>query len=104
MKKHQPFLIFLIAVTYLCNLFDLWYTFYALDFGRNTYEANPAYRVMLEHPYLAVVYKYAVLPLLLYLLYKLRDRLAARLGLYLCAAFFIGNTVYQLLTLSLWAW
>lgn len=29
--KHSHFLIFLLAVTYLCNLFDLWYTIIALD-------------------------------------------------------------------------
>lgn len=101
-QKHSPFLIFLIVVTYLCNLFDLWFTLYVLQFVSGAQEVNPAMQLMLAHPLLAVIYKYAVLPLLLYLLYRNRGRLAARLGIYLCTLIFLGTVVEQLLTVASW--
>lgn len=101
--RHSPGLIFLRVLTWLCNLFDLWYTFLALDFARNAYEANPFYRAMLEHPYLAVVYKFSLVPFGLYLLYKCRAYTVARFGVCLCALFFLGNTLYQIWIFPLWA-
>ena len=59
-KKHDPFLIFLIVVTYLCNIFDLWYTLVALDFVPAAQEVNPFVNYLLgEHTLLVVLYKYA---------------------------------------------
>ena len=104
-KKHSPFLIFLAITTYLCNLFDLWYTLYALDFVSAAREVNPVVRWMLvEHPLLVVLYKYALVPLGLYLLYRFRRYRAAVLGIYLCAACFIGTVAYQLLMMPLHWW
>lgn len=101
-QKHSLFLIFLIVVTYLCNLFDLWFTLYVLQFVVGAHEVNPAMQLLLTHPLLAVIYKYAVLPLLLYLLYRNRAWFAARLGIYLCTAIFLGTVVHQLLTVASW--
>lgn len=101
-QKQNPFLIFLVVFTYLCNLFDLWYTIYVLDFVSNAQEVNPFMVLMLEHPMVAVIYKYAVLPLGLYILYRLRRYRAARLGIYLCALCFGGTVVYQMLSVAKW--
>lgn len=101
-QKHAPFLIFLAVFTYLCNLFDLWYTIYVLDFVSNAREVNPVMARMLENPMVAVIYKYAVLPLALYFLYRLRRYRVARLGIYLCALCFGGTVVYQLLMIPRW--
>ncbi len=104
-KKHDPFLIFLLVVTYLCNIFDLWYTLIALDFVRTAQEINPFVNYLLgEHTLLVVLYKYAVLPLGLYLLYRFRHKRIAVLGIYLCALCFIGTVVYQLLMMPLHWW
>lgn len=98
-KKQSPFLLLLILFTYLCSLFDLWYTMYALDFVEGAWEMNPVFALMMRRPLLAVVYKYAVLPLALYLLYRNRSsRLAVR-GIYFCAICFGGTVLRQLLML-----
>ena len=103
--KHDPFLIFLAVVTYLCNLFDLWYTLYALDFVTTAREVNPVVRYLLEErTLLMVLYKYALVPLGLYLLYRFRRKRAARLGLCLCAACFVGTAAYQLWMMPLHWW
>ena len=103
--RHDPFLIFLLITTYLCNLFDLWYTLYALDFVGTAREVNPVARFLLEeHPLLMVLYKYALVPLGLYLLYRFRRKRVAVLGIYLCAACFIGTVVYQLWMMPLHWW
>lgn len=97
-QKHSLFLIFLAVFTYLCNLFDLWYTIYVLDFVPSAREVNPAMVLMLKYPLVAVIYKYAVLPLGLYLLYRLRRYRAARWGIYLCALVFGGTVAWQILS------
>ena len=56
-KRHSPLLLFMILATYLCNLFDLWYTMYALDFVPDAYEKNPVVRWLLQWPLLVVLYK-----------------------------------------------
>lgn len=99
-KKHSPLLIFMILATYLCNLFDLWYTLYALDFIPDAYEKNPVVDWMMQWPLLVVVYKYALLPLGLYLLYRNRHRRLAVWGIYLCALCFSATVLSQLLTLK----
>lgn len=101
-RKQSPFLILLILFTYVCNLFDLWYTMYALDFIPNAYERNPFVRYLIQWPLLVVLYKYAVLPLALYLLYRNRHHRVAVLGIYLCALCFGGTVVQQLLTIQSW--
>ena len=104
-SKHTPFLIFLIVVTYLCNIFDLWYTLFALDFVGTAREINPFVNYLLgEHPLLVVLYKYAVLPLGLCLLYHFRSRKAAVFGIYLCALCFVATVVYQLLMMPRYWW
>lgn len=103
--KHQPssgFLIFLLAVTYLCSLFDLWYTLYATDFIPAAQEVNPFFALLLRHPLAAVLYKYAVLPLGLYLLYRCRRSPIAVFGIYLCAVCFLATVAYQLLMIPIW--
>ena len=95
--KQSAFLLLLIVFTYLCSLFDLWYTLYALDFVAGARELNPFFALLLDRPLLAVIYKYAVLPLGLYLLYRLRAHRAAVWGIYLCALCFGGTVVRQLL-------
>jgi len=99
-KKQAPLLIFMILVTYLCNLFDLWYTMYALDFIPDAYERNPVVRWLIQWPLLVVLYKYALLPLGLYLLYRNRHHRVAVWGIYLCALCFSGTVLEQLLTLQ----
>ena len=104
-KKHDPFLIFLLVVTYLCNIFDLWYTLIALDFVRTAQEINPFVNYLLgEHTLLVVLCKYPVPPLGLYLLYRFRHKPIAVLGIYLRALCFIGTVVYQLLMMPLHWW
>ena len=103
MKKHSAFLIILLLITYLCNLFDLWYTLHALDFVSGAEELNPVFRMALQHPQALVIYKYALFPLGLYILYCCRDKTIARLGIYFAAALFVINTAYQLLMLPQWA-
>lgn len=97
-KKHAPLLLFFVGATYLLNLFDLWYTLYALDFIPGAYEKNPAMVWLLRFPLLAVVYKYALLPLGLYLLYKNRHHRLAVWGIYLCTACFGLTVLGQMLT------
>ena len=101
-RRHRPFLILLAVFTYLCNLFDLWYTLYVLDYVSNAREINPFMARLLERPILAVLYKYAGLPLALYFLYRNRDKPIARMGIWLCALCFGGTVVYQLLCIPKW--
>ena len=101
-EKHSPLLLFFILATYLCNLFDLWYTLYALDFIPTAYEKNPAMQVLLRWPLLVVLYKYALLPLGLYLLYRNRHRRVAVWGIYLCTLCFGVTVLDQLLTMNSW--
>lgn len=96
-KKQSPFLLLLVFFTYICNLFDFWYTLYALEHVEGARELNPAYALLMQHPLLAVVYKYAVLPLALYLLYRNRGSRIAVWGIYLCALCFGLTAVRQLL-------
>lgn len=101
MKKQtqSPFLLLLLVFfTYVCNLFDLWYTMYALDFVEGAWEMNPVFALLMRRPLLAVIYKYAVLPLALYLLYRNRSSRIAVWGIYLCAFCFGITAVRQLLT------
>ena len=51
-----------------------------------------------------VLYKYAVLPLGLCLLYHFRSRKAAVFGIYLCALCFVATVVYQLLMMPRYWW
>ena len=101
-RRHRPLLILLAVFTYICNLFELWYTLYVLDHVPNAREINPVMVRLLEQPILAVLYKYAGLPLALYILYRNRDKAVARLGIWLCALCFGGTVVYQLLSIPKW--
>ena len=104
--KRQPssgFLIFLLIFTYLCSLFDLWYTLYAVEYIGAAREVNPVFALLLQNPLLAVLYKYAVLPLALYLLYRFRRFGVARFGIYLCALCFGLTVAYQLLMIPRWS-
>ena len=103
MKKHSFFLITLLLITYACNLFDLWYTLHALEFVPTAQEMNPLVRMALEHPQFLVIYKHALFPLGLYILYRCRGWTLARIGVYLATALFVCNTAYQLLMLPHWA-
>ena len=98
-KKQAPLLLFFVLITYLCNLFDLWYTLYALDFVPGAYEKNPAMGYLLQRPWLAVIYKYALLPLGLYLLYRNRQHRIAVWGIYFCTLCFGATVLGQLLTI-----
>ena len=97
-QKQSPFLLLLVFFTYVCSLFDLWYTMYALDFVEGARELNPVFALLMRRPLAAVVYKYAVLPLALYLLYRNRDKRIAVWGIYLCALCFGITVLRQLLT------
>lgn len=103
MKKHSVFLILLLLITYACSLFDLWYTLHALEFVQGAQEMNPVFRLALQHPLFLVIYKHAIFPLGLYILYRCRDKGVARAGIYLATAVFVINTAYQLLMLPRWA-
>lgn len=103
MKKHSFFLITLLLITYACNLFDLWYTLHALEYIPGAEEMNPVFRMALEHPLFVVIYKHALFPLGLYILYRCREWALARIGVYLVTALFVCNTAYQLLMLPRWA-
>ena len=101
--KHSLFLIILLLITYACSLFDLWYTLHALEFVPGAEEMNPVFRMALDHPQFLVIYKHALFPLGLYILYRCRERAVARVGIYLATALFVVNTAYQLLMLPRWA-
>ncbi len=101
-KKHSPLLIFFCLSTYFCNLFDLWFTLYALDTIPGAYEKNPVVRWLLQWPLLVVVYKYAMLPLGLYLLYRNRHNRLAVWGIYLVTAWFGLTVLEQLLAVQSW--
>ena len=103
MKKHSLFLIALLVIAYACNLFDLWYTLHALELVPGAEEMNPIFHMALAHPHFLVIYKHALFPLGLYILYRCRDRALARAGIYLVTALFVCNTAYQLLMLPQWA-
>lgn len=98
-RKQSPFLLLLAVFTYLCNLFDLWYTMYALDFVDGAREMNPVFECLMRRPLLAVVYKYALLPLALYILYRSRAHRVAVWGIYVCALCFGLTVLRQLLML-----
>lgn len=102
-KKQSFFLIFLIVVTYVCNLFDLWYTLYVVENVSNASEANPVMEWMLNYPIILFTYKYAVIPLFLIILYCNREHRIARVGIYICAAVFIFTVVYQVLSIPNWS-
>ena len=101
-KRHSPLLMFFCLCTYLLNLFDLWYTLYALDTIPDAYEKNPFVRWMLRWPEAVVIYKYALLPLGLYLLYRNRQYRVAVWGIYLCTAWFGLTVLGQLLVTGSW--
>lgn len=103
-KKHAPLLIFLCVATYLCNLFDLHYTVHALEYIPGAYEKNPAMRWIMQWPELVVVYKFSLLPLGLYLLYRNRHHRLAVWGIYLCALCFGATVLGQLLLMRSWDW
>ena len=98
-RKQSPLLLFMILSTYLCNLFDLWYTLYAMDFIPGAYEKNPVVGYLLQWPLLVVLYKYALLPLGLYLLYRNRGHRAAVWGIYLCALCYSATVLSQMLAM-----
>lgn len=81
---------------YLCNLYDLYHTLYALKHLWGVTEANPFCRALLGLPWGLQVYKCALVPAGLYLLWCRRDLPLARWGLCLCAAVFFLNTLCQL--------
>ena len=103
LKPHSFFLIFLCLITYLCNLFDLWFTLYVLTFVPNAREVNPFVLRLLEWPLLLVLYKYILPALGLGFMYRNRDKRLARVGIYLCAACFLATVVYQMLSIPRWA-
>ncbi len=100
-SQSKPLLILLLA-TYLLNIFDLWFTLYALDNVPGAFEMNPFFQLMLRFPVFLCIYKYAVLPFALYIMYRFRALRLARFGQYLCFAVFLVNTVYQIWSISLW--
>ena len=99
--QSKPLLILLLA-TYLCNIFDLWFTRYTLANVPGAFEMNPFYQLMLQFPVFLSIYKYAVLPIFLFIMYRFRARRLARFGLYLCSAVFFLNTMYQIWSVSIW--
>lgn len=94
--KHSPFLIALLTMTLVFNLTDLWYTLFAIDLIPAAYEANPVFRLMLNHPYLCVLYKHTVIPAFLYILYKFRAHPSARLAIYALFIIFLINQLCQI--------
>ena len=85
----------ILALTYLLNLFDLHCTLWVLRFP-GTGEWNPFCRWALTVPYLLEVYKYAVFPCLLCVLYHSRRLAVAQAGMYISFGIFLFNTLYQL--------
>lgn len=85
----------LLGAVYLMNLFDLHCTLWILRHP-GTGEWNPFCRWAMTVPGVLEVYKYAVIPGLLYVLFRSRHLGLARGGMYLSFALFLLNTVYQL--------
>lgn len=102
LKSHSPLLLAVLLATYLCNLFDLGYTLYALEHVPHAFEMNPAFRLMLRSPWFLYLYKFALLPLLLLGMYHVRETKIARFGIWLCAGIFAVNTAYQVWSVCLW--
>ena len=102
LKAHSPLLLAVLAATYLCNLFDLGYTLYALANVPHAYEMNPMFRLMLRAPGFLCLYKFLLLPLLLLAMYRVRETKIARFGIWLCFGIFAVNTAYQLWSVRLW--
>ena len=84
---------------YLMNLFDLHYTLWALE-RPGVWEWNPFCRAAMRLPYGLEMYKYAAVPLLLWLLYRCRELPLARWGIWAVFLVFSATTLYQVTLLS----
>ena len=78
------------------NVFDLHSTLWLLQFP-GVREWNPICRAALTVPGMLAVYKYAVFPVFLWCLYRLRQLPLARKGITLAFGLFGINTIYQLI-------
>ncbi|BDF72027.1 hypothetical protein CE91St41_30080 [Oscillospiraceae bacterium] len=101
-KNHYPSLILLIVFTYICNLFDLWYTSFVLKYVSNASEGNPFIEFLFRYPALLILYKFAVIPVALGYLYYSRKKPIAVFGLFLCAVCFGGVVFYQIMMIPHW--
>jgi len=86
----------LLGAVYLMNLFDLHCTLWILRLP-GTWEWNPFCRWALAVPGVLEMYKYAVVPGFLYVLYRSRRLALAQGGMYISFALFLINTLYQLI-------
>ena len=85
----------LLGGTYLMNLFDLHATLWLLQFPQMR-EWNPICRAALRVPGMLGLYKYAMLPVFLWCLYRFRQLPLAGKGIFLSFGVFSLNTIYQL--------
>lgn len=101
-KRRSTILLAALAVTCLCNFFDLGFTLYALENIPHAFEINPFFRLMLGAPVILFFYKFVFLPACLWVMYRARELKLARFGLWLCCVVFIANTAYQIWSIRLW--
>ena len=101
-KHHSVVLLTVLAVTCLCNFFDLGFTLYALEHIPHAFEINPFFRLMLKAPVVLYFYKFVLLPVALWVMYRARKLKLARFGLWLCFTVFVVNTIYQIWSIRLW--
>ncbi len=92
--SRQPWL-GLTVLTGFFNFIDLDYTLFALPNIPGSYEQNPVFGKMLQTPPLAVAFKVIAVPLLLYVMYRYRESLASRIGMWLCFAVYAFNFFCQ---------
>ena len=90
----------ILALTYLLNLFDLHCTLWVLRFP-GAWEWNPFCRWALTVPHLLEVYKYAIFPCFLCVLYRSRRLAVARAGVYISFGIFLANMLYQLVLVNI---
>ncbi len=94
----QPWL-GLVVLTGFFNFVDLDYTLFALPTIPGSYEQNPLFWKMLQTPPVAVAFKVIVIPLLLFLMYRCRESLVSRIGMWLCFAVYAFNFFCQVAVL-----
>ena len=86
-----------LGVTYVLNLFDLVMTQYFISKYGSKVEGNPVGRWLGGRPTLLIVWKVAVIALLLLLLYHFRNVQIANIGSWITLGVYIALAMYHII-------
>ncbi len=98
---HHRLYLTLAILTAVLSLADYAYTMFGMGRVPGMEEGNPFFSLLLDRPWMAVVYKVVVIPGAMWVMYRFRERPVARFGLWLCCGVYVGLTVkaaYMLIT------